>query len=156
MRPALELLAAAWSQPLTREATLVYGEFLADIPLDETIAAIRRLITTSEWRPSVAEIRRTVVEGRDPIPTAAEAAEQCELLDDFEARRRVPIGAQVPPVRPQVHPAVLAAWETVGYDAMPASFARAYRDARAGFVSAAIEGKLGAGWATSRELTSGT
>ncbi len=135
IRPALELLAAGWPQPLSREQVAVYAEMLADIPPDELAHAVRRLITTSDFRPSVAEIRRAVITHRAALPSEEEAAAQCRLLDEWESGRIVPWGAQPePPPPPEVHPLVLEAWHVAGPGAFAGVFARAYRDARDGWL----------------------
>lgn len=135
MRPALELLAAGWPQPFNREQVAVYAEMLADVPPGDLVDAVRRLITTSDFRPSVAEIRRAVLVGRGQLPTEEAAAAQAILLDEWDAARGVPWGAQAePPPAPDVHPLVLEAWHVVGPGAFRPSFAKAYREARDGWL----------------------
>ncbi|HUV10808.1 MAG TPA: hypothetical protein VMX12_07490 [Acidimicrobiia bacterium] len=132
MADALTLLATAWSQPFPREQVAVYAEFLADIPRVELDRAVAQLVATGgEFRPSAGEIRRKVVELRGEIPSDEEAMAGCEALDAFERERSIPMGARVEPlVKPGVHPSVVAAWESVGADALPAVFVRAWREER--------------------------
>lgn len=131
MTHPLELLAVGWPQALSREQVAVYAEMLADVPAGELEAALRRLLTTADFRPSVAEIRRSVVLARADVPTDEEAAAQAALLDSWAASAAVPWGAQAePPPRPVVHPLVASAWSVAGPGSYPAVFARAYRDAR--------------------------
>lgn len=114
----------------------MYAEMLADIPPDELADAVRRLITVSDFRPSVAEIRRAVVTGRENIPTDEQAAQQAKMLDEWAAQNLVPWGAQARPAdHPEVHPLVLEAWHVVGPDAFGASFAKAFREGRAAYVA---------------------
>lgn len=132
MADALTLLATAWSQPLTREQVVVYSEFLADIPKTELDRAVAQLVATGDrFRPSPGEIRRKVVELRGDIPTDEEAMAACERLDSWDRARQVPMGARPERLaRPDVHPAIVAAWESVGADALPAVFVRAWREER--------------------------
>lgn len=135
LRDAVQLVAAGWPQSFTPEQATVYLEMLADVPPDELTAAVRRLISTSDFRPSVAAIRTAVLDGRGVAPSPAEAAEQAAMLDEWAAARAVPWGAQeAPPAQPTVHPAVLDAWTAAGADAFPAVFLRAYREARQRYV----------------------
>lgn len=132
MADALTMLATAWSSPFSREQVLVYSEFLADIPKGELDSTVRHLVATGDnFRPSPGVIRRKVVERRGEIPTDEAAMAGCEALDDWAHQRGIPMGArEEPSVRPPVHPAVLAAWESVGVDALPAVFVRAWREER--------------------------
>lgn len=129
MSAALEILAAAWTQPFPKEQVAVYVEFLADIPEGELNDAVSEMITTQTFRPSVATIRRKVLDRRGVIPTLDEASVQVEALDQWNERVAVPRGAgpKVPPM-PDVHPAVVAAWRIAGPWSLPAVFAKAYRE----------------------------
>lgn len=143
LRPALELLAAGWPQELTREQITVYAEMLADVPPDELLAAVRRLIATNDFRPSVAEVRRTVIVARAGIPTPEQAAEQAEALDAWNRAHAVPWGAQPePPPPPDVHPLVREAWRVAGDAAIPAVFARAFREVRDAWIGEAASRPL--------------
>lgn len=134
-RSAIEILAVAWPQEMSVEQIELYFDMLADVPGGELTAALEGLARTSKWRPSIAEIRRAVLDARGVVPSGHEALLQAELLDAWEAQRSVPWGAQArPPERPEVHPTVLAAWTAVGADAIPAVFARAWREEREVFV----------------------
>lgn len=136
MSNPLVLLATAWSQPFEREHVLLYGEFLADIPLDELEAAVRALITTSTWRPSIAEIRRAVLDRRQVVPTPELAAAQAAELDRWDRARQTPLGATGTILAtPEVHPTVWAAWHAVGAQALPAVFAKAWRAERDAFLA---------------------
>lgn len=141
---ALTLLASAWSQPLTRETTVVYIEALADVPADELNRAMRVLVSTGgEFRPSVGTIRRKVVELRGVVPTDEEAMAGCDALDAWDLARSIPMGARSEPLeRPEVHPSVLAAWESVGADALPAVFVRAWREERERLMTRLVGGSL--------------
>ncbi len=144
LRPALELLAAGWPQQFTREQVTVYAEMLADVPPDELVAAVRHLIATSDFRPSVAEVRRTVLVARSGIPTPEQAAAQAEALDDWHRARAVPWGAQAePPPAPDVHPLVLEAWRVAGPASLPAVFARSFREARDAWLHEAAARPIG-------------
>lgn len=140
---AVKLLAAAWPQPMPPEAIAVYVEMLSDIPDDELAAAVRSLIGSEEWRPPVARIRRAVVEAREQLPAPAEATAGYEALEAWAQRSSVAWGAQpAPPEQPAVHPTVLAAWETVGSGAYPATFARAWRAERDAWIAERVAGPL--------------
>lgn len=140
---AIDLLAAGWPQQLNREQIAVYVEMLADIPPDELVVTIRNLIATADFRPSVAQIRRTVIESRGLIPTEGEAVEQKRDLDEWHDARMVPLGAQGRVLaRPEVHPLVLEAWKVAGEDSYQSVFVKAFREQRERFVRATAVEKL--------------
>ena len=61
----LQLISAAWpKQQLPNETRALYGVMLADFSYQETYDAINTLICTAVFVPSIAEIRRIVVETR--------------------------------------------------------------------------------------------
>lgn len=152
LREVAQLIAAGWPQPITAEQITVYAEMLADAPPDELMAAVRRLIATSEYRPAVSVIRTAVIDARAVVPDETQAAAQRDALDVWEASRAVPWGAQAePPERPEVHPAVLDAWTAVGADAYPAVFLRAFRDTRQRYIDDLLAKPLDS-WAAKPEL----
>jgi hypothetical protein len=56
------MLSAAYRDAPISEATAeVYEAMLADLPFAATQAAVARLVATSKWFPTVAEIREAVV-----------------------------------------------------------------------------------------------
>lgn len=143
LRYAFEILGSAWSQPWAPEAIAVYAEQLADVEPAVLLDAVRSLTRTSEWRPSIATIRRHVADRMIGFPSPEEASAQAELLDEWEMRRSVPWGAQQElPSRPEVHPSVLMAWESVGPFPIAAVFARAWRESRERMLVEAVDATL--------------
>lgn len=65
-------------QPFGDGAVRVYAEQLADLPGDEVLAATRRLLRTSSWAPTIAEIRYEAAEAMDPLPTVEQAWDQAQ------------------------------------------------------------------------------
>ena len=71
---AIAVLRDAYPRQDFPDRTVVlYAEMLADLPGDEVVAAVKRLIRRSPFLPSVAEIRREVAEEVLNLPTPAEA-----------------------------------------------------------------------------------
>jgi len=70
----MTLLTAAYPrQELSQETTEVYVQYLQDLELKAARAAIDRLVATSEWFPTVAEIRRVVAELVCQLPSPESA-----------------------------------------------------------------------------------
>lgn len=60
---------ADWPEPTQK----VYRAALADFEYVEAQTAVRRIVSVSEWPPSIAELRRTIVEARLGLPADVEA-----------------------------------------------------------------------------------
>lgn len=85
------------------QATLVlYGQHLDDVPADVLAAAVRRLIRTEEWFPTVARIREACAELLLGLPGEVDALTQ---VDDRLEWARTRHGA-APPLHPDVRRAV--------------------------------------------------
>jgi hypothetical protein len=71
---SLTILRAAYPRAqFPTETVTVYVEALADLPDEEVAAACRRLVLRAMYLPSIAEIRRDVIERRHGWPTPGEA-----------------------------------------------------------------------------------
>lgn len=68
--------------PFTEASARVYSQMLADIPYAVASEAVRRLMATSKWLPSVSEIRQMCAELMEPVPSAEDA-----WLEAMEAAR---------------------------------------------------------------------
>jgi hypothetical protein len=66
------LAALDGKSPWGPEKELVYAEALRYVPGEEVLTAVRELIATSPWRPTVSDILARVAENRDPLPTPEE------------------------------------------------------------------------------------
>ena len=63
------MIASAYpSWKPTQETVSVYVELLVDLDVNEAQIALRRLLMASEFPPSVAAIRKKVLEGMDGLP----------------------------------------------------------------------------------------
>jgi hypothetical protein len=63
------MIASAYpSWKPTQETVAVYVELLVDLEVKEAQNALRSLLMASEFPPSVAAIRKKVLEGRDGLP----------------------------------------------------------------------------------------
>jgi hypothetical protein len=70
----LAVLGAAYPRQDVSEGTAkLYCEFLADIPYGVAEAAVKKLIATCKYFPTIAEIRREAVEACLHLPPADEA-----------------------------------------------------------------------------------
>lgn len=73
---ALERMKAAYpKQPFGDVAVRVYAEQLRDIDGDVVLAAVNRLLNTSPYMPTIADIRSEVAETELGLPTPEEAWE---------------------------------------------------------------------------------
>lgn len=71
---AIAILRAAYPrQPFPDESVAFYARKLRDLDPPELVAAIDRLTSRSAFLPTVAEIRREVVEARLALPNVSEA-----------------------------------------------------------------------------------
>jgi hypothetical protein len=65
----LELISVAWpKQKLPRDTTSLYGAMIGDFGFQEAYEAIKGLICTSVFPPTIADIRRAVIEKRCDLP----------------------------------------------------------------------------------------
>lgn len=67
------LVGAYPHRPLPPSSAAVYALALADVDFDGAKAAVMRLIQTSRWLPTIAEIREEVAKARVSLPGAEEA-----------------------------------------------------------------------------------
>ena len=73
---SLTVLRAAYPRAsFPPETVTLYAELLSDLPEQEVAEACRRIIRRSMYLPSVAEIRREVMEARHDWPSPGEAWE---------------------------------------------------------------------------------
>lgn len=71
----LAVCAAAYPQVvISKETAIIYADNLWDLDYAATLATVRRLVSTSKWFPTVAEIRRALGESLGIVaPDAATA-----------------------------------------------------------------------------------
>lgn len=68
------MLGATWPRQEIQQATLeVYAWALADLDFELAQAAVKRLVQTSRFFPTVAEIREAAIRGRVSLPAPEEA-----------------------------------------------------------------------------------
>ncbi len=63
-------------QPFGDNAVRIYAEQLADLDGIDVLRAVERLLRTSRYMPTIADIRAEVVEAINPLPTPEEAWDQ--------------------------------------------------------------------------------
>lgn len=89
----LTMLGAAYPKfKMTPDTVKAYSRLLQDIPIESLKAAALQCATSSEWFPSVYELRRAAVDLRkkaDGVPTAFEA---WEALVNVTRNRRITTG----------------------------------------------------------------
>lgn len=93
-------------ETFTRERRTMLWRFLRDLPFPETLAVIEDQIATSKWCPTIAEIRRAVMEQRLSLPDAERA------WDEVSRRSKLLAMHQEPP--PWSHPALKDAVRRIG------------------------------------------
>lgn len=72
------------------ETAALYMEMLRDMPEDEVAEACKRIVRRSMYLPTVAEIRREVIEARLQLPTPGEAWEMVLARAHGEHSGRLP------------------------------------------------------------------
>lgn len=126
--------------PVTADTVRVYARELADVPPEQLEQAVRVLIRTSEFFPTVRAVLETVAERALGLPTEAEALAQIERRT---AWARADEGDR-PRQAPGVHALVLRALDHVGGwhayrsaekpGVIRGQFLRLYREIRSGAV----------------------
>lgn len=102
------LLAAAFpSANLHADTIAVYADSLRDLDAQEAIDAVRRLIATERYFPSIAIIRSNAIEARFKIPTVDSAV--------IELRRNLASAGQYIGLTKWSHHLLLEAAEAVGW-----------------------------------------
>lgn len=123
---ALMLLAYSWPGEWSDGQAETYRMMLADVPSGDLLRAVSAAVKTSEFRPSVAAIRREVLDARVSFPSADEAVSQAEEWSYFRQQSQF-AGGSYRPRKPEVHPLVVKAWNEVGLDVTePQWFTRRY------------------------------
>lgn len=116
---------------ITKETAIVYAESLRDLPFDPVSRAVRKLVTTSEFFPTIAKIRRAVAEADGKLPPDGATA-YGEVISAAASRGALD--------RPEwSHPAVNEVVEALGWSricrddnpaALRAQFMRVYEPIR--------------------------
>jgi hypothetical protein len=135
----LYILENAYSRAEFRPGTAkIYAQMLSDLPYRVAEEAVRRLIATSKWLPTVAEIRQMCVEVVDS-PLSAEDAwiEACTTARSFTPYQASPelqialrgYVAEEAPMSPLTRKAVqvLGGIEAIAYSGQPEFMGREFR-----------------------------
>jgi hypothetical protein len=103
---AMAVLTAAYSRNLSEQTLRIYVGSLEDISRTELMRAVRGLVATSKFLPSIAEIReQALAVGADLIPTAYEAWGEIVQAARMLGRNQIPKWS---------HPAIGVALNQVG------------------------------------------
>jgi hypothetical protein len=143
------LKAAYPRQPIPPETTRLYAAQLVDLPADAVQQAVRDLIASSPYFPTLADIRKRVAELQLGAPSAWQAWEEVEQQCQAASRHE---GGIWEPYRPRwSHPLVERAVKLMGgfwqlYDSQRlsierAQFLRLYEQARSEAVQTAAQGR---------------
>lgn len=104
-----DLVRAYPGKAIHGDTVRVYVRELSDVPPAILEEAVRALIRTSEWFPSVAAIRQAVAERTLALPSEAEALAQVSARSRWARQDEDERGD-----RPDVHPLVREALDQVG------------------------------------------
>lgn len=99
-------------QPITPDTLALYAEMLADLDSVQSMAAVKRLIASHQFFPTVAEIRTEVTKGTVSLPGTDEAWNEVRRAIAREGCYRNP---------KFTHPAIDFAVETIGWQTLCAS-----------------------------------
>lgn len=105
--PAVRVLESGWGASFSPEAAALYLDGLSDLDPDVTLRAVRRLLRTEEFRPSIARVRREVLTERSL--TVEVAVKQAEAFLRWRDASRFVNGSGYAPVRPEVDDRVVVA-----------------------------------------------
>jgi hypothetical protein len=92
------LLAAFPRESVTQETVEVYSRMLEDLPYEDTLRAVKRILATRYTFPTIADVRREVFEDRLGLPTAVEVWEQVlrpAITDGEDGPPRDPLVSEV-------------------------------------------------------------
>jgi len=124
----LYVLESAYPRSEFRPGTAtIYCEMLKDLPHEVVSEAVRRLIATSKWLPTVAEIRRACMEIIEPLPSAEAAwVEACAAARAFTPYQSA---QKEPAMSPLTHKAVqvMGGIEAIAYSDQPELIGREFR-----------------------------
>lgn len=138
----LYVLESAYSRSEFRPGTAkIYTQMLADLPYEVAKTAVMRLIATSKWLPTIAEIRHACAELIDPLLSAEDAwIEACKAARVYTPYQAPPEvrkaqaayrGYQVegPTMSPLTRKAVqvLGGIEAIAYSDQPEFMGREFR-----------------------------
>lgn len=147
MLRTIERLRAAYPrQAFPPESVAMYVVSLVDLPPEDVALAVSALVSRSEWLPSIAEIRRQVVEASLALPRAAAA---WELIQTVEGRRDAPevvrralalVGGPYA-LRSTTNPSVLAGQFRKAYDELREDEIRARAENVSGSIAGLQEGE---------------
>lgn len=131
----VELLEFGWpNREMAEQTAMLYMAALSDLPFDAAVEAVKRLLLTDEFRPSVAAVRREVALALGLLPPGLdEALAQARAYCAWREQARFVNGSGSVSVCPSTHDVVVKVCRglSVGVnDAMWASgFRAAYRAA---------------------------
>lgn len=104
----LAVLKAAYPrQEITTGTADVYARFLADLPYEAALNAVKRHIATSQFFPAIAEIRKAAAESSAQVVGGEEAWGEVMRAVRSVGRYRIPQWS---------HPAVKAAVDALGWE----------------------------------------
>lgn len=135
-----------WPQKdFSEESAMVYLDGLKDLPMDSALAALRSLVRTSDFRPTVAEIRRETARSLGQLPppldeALGQAAEWSRWIEQCQFQN----GTGELGVRPVVHPLVMRVCDETSPNLSDPTwrhlFRAAYREASADSERLALSG----------------
>jgi len=85
----MDILVSAFPQkPVSTETLMIYQRCIMDLDFESAKAAVLDLVTTEDWLPSIAAIRKASLSLTHQLPTAGEAwAEVLDVARDGGFRR---------------------------------------------------------------------
>lgn len=137
------MLKAAYPRAeINAETTRIYCEMLADLDASEATNAVKHLLATSKFFPSIAEIRAMLATRQEQLPASEAAWGEVRKAISSQGRYRTPQFS---------HPAISHTVDVIGWETICSSeaigverahFLRCYEDYCARHVQAAQLGRL--------------
>ena len=134
----VRMIDAGWpNRRLEPDSALIYMEGLADLPADLAAQAVKNLIRTDDFRPTVSAVRREVARLAGLLPPDLdEALAQAEALARWREQTAYSNGLAVGSVCPTAHDVVVRVWSSLSVSVDDPTwkhlFRAAYREAAGG------------------------
>lgn len=127
----VELLEFGWpNRDMAEQTAMLYMAALSDLPFDAAVGAVKRLLLTDEFRPSVAAVRREVALSLGLLPPGLDdALVEARAWCEWREQARFGNGSGSVSVCPPIHHVVVKVCRSLSVGVSDAMWASAFRAA---------------------------